>query len=328
LTEKPLVLVLGAGPDDEPPGIREASRWVDLAFAASGPDLAMDLEHVQGIFIWRAKFWRSHGDRLAQILPQMASLRWVQAGSDGVDGLLLPELVAGAAQVTNARGVFDDSIAEWAIGAMLAFASRILVQRDAQLRGEWVYGQTERLAGRRLLVVGPGPIGRAIARRATALGMSVSAVGRSARRDDLFGDIGDPDGFHDSLAGADWVVDALPLTDETRHMFDRAAFAAMPSTARFMNVGRGGTVDEPVMVEALETGEIAGAALDVFEEEPLPASSPLWAMANVLISPHMCGDFEGWEREVVGVFVENARRFALGEPLVNLVDKKAGFGVD
>jgi phosphoglycerate dehydrogenase-like enzyme len=138
----------------------------------------------------------------------------------------------------------------------------------------------------------------------------------------------DSSDFARALADADFVLDALPLTATTRDLFDAGRFAAMKPTARFLNVGRGGTVDEVALAEALMQGRIAGAALDVFRVEPLPSESPLWGMPNVLISPHMCGDFDGWEEQVVAIFVDNAGRFARGEPLRNPVDKRAGHGVD
>jgi phosphoglycerate dehydrogenase-like enzyme len=197
-----------------------------------------------------------------------------------------------------------------------------------QRTGAWVDGrQRERLAGQHLVVVGPGPIGRATASRARALGLSVEAVGRTARYDPDLGQVAGPDGFHAALGRADHVLDALPLTDTTRGMFDAAAFAAMRATARFYNVGRGGTVDEGALIDALRTGSIAGAALDVFVEEPLPGDSPLWGMRNAIVSPHVCGDIDGWEELVVAVFVDNVRRFAAGEPLRNEVDTAEGFGV-
>ena len=193
---------------------------------------------------------------------------------------------------------------------MLAFTSRILHQRDAQAAHEWAHRTTERLAGSRLLVVGPGPIGRAVAMRAKALGVQVGAAGRTARADDVFGTIvssSDLATFDWALGKADHVVDAMPLTAATRGLFDADRFAAMRSSARFYNVGRGATVDEAALADALETGAIAGAALDVFEVEPLPPESPLWSMPQVLISPHMCGDFQGWQAEVIALFVDNAR---------------------
>ncbi len=289
--------------------------------AHDAPSLEAGIGAAEGLFAWGGI-----RDRLRAVWDRADRLRWIQTASDGVDGLLFPELVESDMVVTNARGVFDDAIAEWTVGAMLAFATRILDQRDAQARRTWLEGRTQRLAGRRLLVVGPGPIGRAVARRASSLGMELSAVGRTARDDDLFGRVRGRDELHAALADADFVVDTMPITMATRHTFDAAAFAAMRPDARFLNVGRGATVDESALVDTLRSGGIAGAALDVFEEEPLPASSPLWGMANVLISPHMCGDFEGWESVVTELFVDNLERFVRGDPLRNRVDALLGFG--
>src|SRR5262249_19840796 len=153
--------------------------------------------------------------------------------------------------ITNARGVFDESIAEWTIGAMLAMITGLDRSIVAQTEHRWDDDRgTQRLAGLRLLVLGPGPIGRATARRARDLGMAVAAVGRPPRPDDLFERIGGPEELHEMLADADVVFDALPLTRGTRHYVDAAAFAAMKPTARFLNVGRGGTVDETALIDA------------------------------------------------------------------------------
>jgi phosphoglycerate dehydrogenase-like enzyme len=157
--------------------------------------------------------------------------------------------------------------------------------------------------------------------------MTVEAVGRAERTDEVIGRVHGPEALHEALGRADHVLDALPYARGTHALFDAGAFAAMKPSARFYNVGRGGTVDEPALVEALRTGTIAGAALDVFAEEPLPPDSPLWSMRNVIVSPHISGDIPDWEELVVQVFVDNARRFARGEPLRNLVDTHAGFGV-
>ncbi len=325
MSPRPVAVVLGTGADDPPPGIEAAGRQVELRYAPDGDALSEAIVGADALF-----FWRAEGAWLRDAWPGADRLRWVQSASDGVDALMFPELMASDVEVTNARGVFEDAIAEWVIGAMLAFATRILDQRDRQLRGEWESAERERLAGSRLLVVGPGPIGRATAVRARALGMHVEAAGRAARTDELFGEIVatvDTGAFHAALGRADHVLDALPLTPETRRLFDADRFAAMRPSARFYNVGRGATVDEASLIAALERGTIAGAGLDVFEVEPLAAQSPLWAMPQVLISPHMCGDVDGWEADVVKVFVENAERFARGEPLRNRVDTASGFGI-
>ena len=323
---RPVVVIAGTREEGPPPGVDGASEYVELRHAEDLPALIDMISEAEGILLWGAE-----REWLQEAWPRAGRLRWIHSPSDGVEWFLFPELIESDVAVTNARGVFDDSIAEWVIGAMLAFAARILVQRDAQNRGEWIAGTTERLAGTRLLVVGPGPIGRAVARRARALGMEVGGAGRTARADDILGTIvatDDSAALNAALGTADVVLDAMPLTPATRGFFDAVRFRAMKPSARFINVGRGATVDQVALIEALQAGTIAGAALDVFEIEPLPADSPLWAMPHVLVSPHMSGDFEGWETATVAVFVDNAARFARGEPLRNLVDKSAGHGSD
>ena len=325
MSDRPLVVVLGAGPEDPPPGIEAADADVELRYARDGAALPGALGGADAAF-----FWRAEGEWLRDAWPSADRLRWVQSASDGVDALMFPELVASEVEVTNARGVFEDAIAEWVIGAMLAFAVRILDQRDRQAKGVWDGTTRERLAGSRLLVVGPGPIGRATAVRARALGMEVEAAGRAARRDELFGAVvatDDVAAFRAALGRADHVLDAPPLPPAPRALSGAGACAARRPTARNNPGGRGATVDEPALIDAIERGGIAGAGLDVFVEEPLPADSPLWAMPQILLSPHMCGDVEGWETEVVDIFVDNAARFARGEPLRNRVDTSAGFGV-
>lgn len=318
------VVVLGAGPHDPPPGIEAASPLAELRWAPAPEDLGAVLPGADALFFWRAeRSWLADAWHLA------GDLRWIQSASDGVDGLLFPALVDSGVLVTNARGVFDESIAEWVIAAIGAFATGLATSVRDGAAGVWDdERRRDRVAGSRLLIVGPGPIGRAAAVRARALGMEVEAIGRRARDDDVFGQVRGPEDFREALARADHVLDALPMAPGTERLFDVAAFAAMRPTARFYNVGRGGTVDEPALVEALRTGRIAGAALDVFAQEPLPADSPLWSMPNVIVSPHICGDFEGWERVVVDLFVENLGRFVRGTPLRNPVDPVAGFGVE
>ena len=320
--ERPVIVVLGASADDAPPGIEAAEAVADLRYAPdreTAPDMLSEAD--------AAFWWGADGTWLPAAWERATRLRWIQSASAGVDALLFPGLIESDVVVTNARGVFDEPIAEWVIGAMLALTTGLHASIVDQQRREWTSGRTtERLEGARLVVVGPGPIGRATGSRALALGMSVALVGREPRRHETFGDVLGVDRLHDALADADHVLDALPLTDATRALFDASAFAAMPPRARFYNVGRGGTVDEHALIEALRDGVIAGAALDVFATEPLPPESPLWSMPNVIVSPHVSGDVAGWEEQVVAIFVENARRFAAGEPLENLVDKGAGHG--
>src|SRR5690606_38206097 len=163
---------------------------------------------------------------------------------------------------------------------------------------------------RQAVVVGVGPIGRAIARLLRGAGLTVRGVGRSARSgDEDFGHVHGSDELLTVLGEADYVIVAAPLTPSTQGMFDAEAFAAMRPTARFVNVGRGEIVVQQALVDALSAGELAGAALDVFEEEPLPEDSPLWSMPNVVVSPHMSGDAHGWLDVLAQLFVDNFKRW-------------------
>ena len=328
MTDRPVVAVFRATEDDPPPGIDAAAGRAELRFAGDVPALRRAIAEAEVLFSIKASWSNPTMGPLEEVWPDAGRLRWIQTASDGADLLLFPALVDSGVTITNARGVFDDAIAEWAIGAMLAMATGLDRSIVAQTERRWDDDRgTRRLAGQRLLVLGPGPIGRATARRARDLGMAVAAVGRAPRPDDLFERIGGPEDLHAMLANADIVFDALPLTPGTRHYVDEAAFGAMKPMARFLNVGRGSTVDETALIDALRDGRLGGAALDVFEHEPLPSDSPLWTLPNVIVSPHICGDFDGWERASVEIFLDNLDRFVRAEPLRNLVDASLGFGV-
>ncbi|WP_052407198.1 D-2-hydroxyacid dehydrogenase [Allokutzneria albata] len=253
-------------------------------------------------------------------------LRWVHIASAGVDPVLFPGLRDSDVVLTNSRGVFDRPIAEYVLGVLLAFAKDFARSAELQSRKRWLHRETERLTGKRALVVGTGPIGRAIAGLLRAVGLEVTGVGRRARADDPdFGTVHAADRLVDHLPDADFVIAVAPLTEHTKGMFDSRAFDAMRPTARFVNVGRGELVVTSDLVDALRDGVIAGAALDVFETEPLPQDSPLWTMENVLVSPHMSGDFVGWRDALVEVFADNFRRWRADRDLRNVVDKQLGY---
>ncbi|EME53286.1 D-2-hydroxyacid dehydrogenase [Amycolatopsis decaplanina] len=253
-------------------------------------------------------------------------LRWLHIASAGVDPVLFPGLQESDVVLTNSRGVFDGAIAEYVLGVVLAFAKDFVRSWALQRQRRWKHRESERISGRRVLVVGTGPIGRSIARMLRAAGMSVAGVGRRPREGDPdFGDVYASSDLARHLPGADYVVAVAPLTEQTKGMFDAEAFAAMKPGARFVNVGRGELVVTSDLIGALRDGPLGGAALDVFDTEPLPSDSPLWTMENVLISPHMSGDFVGWRNTLVEVFADNFRRWRAGEPLRNVVDKQLGY---
>ncbi|MFH9001667.1 D-2-hydroxyacid dehydrogenase [Streptomyces afghaniensis] len=256
--------------------------------------------------------------------------RWVHAASAGVDSFLFPALVDDPGVVlTNARGVYDEPTAEYVLGLILALAKDFPGTWEHQRRREWRPRLSDGITGRTVLVWGTGPIGRAIARLLGAVGMRVCGAGRKARTDDPdFGTVHGSTTLTSALGEADYVVLAAPLTKGTRGMVDASVLAAMKPGARLINVGRGGLVDEEALIDHLAAGRLAGAALDVFGQEPLPARSPLWDMPGVMISPHTAGETTGEREALVEVFLDNLTRHIEGRPLRNVVDKRRGYVVD
>ncbi|MGW0944280.1 D-2-hydroxyacid dehydrogenase [Streptomyces sp. NPDC002623] len=246
--------------------------------------------------------------------------RWVHTASTGVDHLMSPELAASDTVVTNARGIFEEPIAEYVAALVLAMAKDLPRTVELQRRGEWRHRESRRVAGTRAVVVGSGPIGRAITRTLKALGMTTAIVGRVPRTG-----IHGPEDLDRLLARADWVIAAAPLTEQTAGMFDLRRFGVMQPSARFVNIGRGQLVVEDALVQALERRWIAGAALDVLTAEPLAPDSPLWQVPGLLISPHMSGDTVGRRDELGAQFVDLFERWAAGRPLKNVVDKQRGY---
>jgi len=315
----PVVAVVGAG-DRELPGLEAAealARVIRVQDPATG---SPPLGEIDAVFAWS-----SGRRRLVDAVPRAPRLRWIQSSSAGVEDLAAPVLAERGIVLTNAGGVFDVGLAESVLGFLLAFSARIL-ESARQARGSWVSDPVRIIRGTLALVVGAGSIGTETGRLLRSAGLRVRGVARTPRpADEVFESIAGRDALPEELALADHVVNVLPITPATRGMFGPAQFAAMKPSAVFVNIGRGGTVDESALVEALRGGMIAGAALDVFEVEPLPAESPLWRMPNVLVSPHRAGDHEGWESDVVSLFVDNLRRFVTGEPLRNVVDIELGY---
>ena len=233
--------------------------------------------------------------------------RWIHSLWTGVDNVLCPELLASPLPLTNGRGVFRRPLAEWTIGAMLYFAYNMRRMIRQQQAGVWEAFTTEEIQGKTLGIVGYGGIG--------------SMFDKDAVVDQSFA----PAQINELMAASDYVLRAAPLTEETRGMIGAAQIAAMKPTGVLINVGRGAVVDEPALVEALETGKIRGAALDVFAVEPLPKGHPFYRMENVLLSPHTADHVQDFVHLAVECFLENLRRFQANEPLLNLVDKHAGY---
>ncbi|MBW1603139.1 D-2-hydroxyacid dehydrogenase [Streptomyces sp. JJ66] len=313
---QPRVLVL----DDEPlPDLRRLTGRAEVLHTDEA-GLAARLPEADVLLVWNflsdavRAAWPGEGHR-----P-----RWVHTASAGVDRLL-PELADSDAVITNARGVFDQPIAEYVAGLVVAMAKDFAGTWELQRSREWRHRETMRVGGTQAVVVGSGPIGRAIGRTLKALGVMVEVIGRREKPDDEFGRVHAAEALGELLPSADWVVCAAPLTPATDGLFDARAFARMRPGACFVNIGRGAHVVTADLADALRAGRLRAAALDVFEEEPLPPGSELWEVPGLWISPHMSGDTLGWRKDLSEQFCDNFDRWAAGRPLLNVVDKQLGY---
>ncbi|HYP07262.1 MAG TPA: D-2-hydroxyacid dehydrogenase [Bryobacteraceae bacterium] len=303
--------------------LKELPSDVEVTVGISEEELAGPIADADVIFNGMGK-----GDLLKVLLPHAKAVRWIHSMSAGVEHLMFPAIVDSPVPLTNARGVFAESLGEFVIAAALYFAKHFPRMKRSQAEGKWDVFDVDMLSRQSMAIVGYGEIGRAAARRAKALGMKVYAT---RRRPELLKD--DPvvdEGFSPAdrvamIAKADYVVAAAAITPETRGLIGEKEFAAMKPNAVVMNVGRGPVLDEAGMVKALQEKRIRGAALDVFDVEPLPPGHPFWSMENVLLSPHTADHVEGWMDDAMRFFIENFGRFYRGEPLQNIVDKKAGY---
>jgi phosphoglycerate dehydrogenase-like enzyme len=303
-----------------------ASNFHDVAFV-SPPDRAaaeQELEDADVVIGWAVR--RDNFERAQR-------LRWIHLTSAGLGPLLFPELVASPVVITNSRGLHADAMAEHALGVMLAFARKLHLARDAQNQRRWAQDSIwfdapplGQLAGATLGLIGFGAIGRATAVRAKALGMRVIAVRRRPSGDPAPADaVWSVERLAELLTASDFVVVCTPLTAETRGMIGADSLAHLRPHAILVNLGRGALVDEPALIAALQAGRLAGAGLDVFAEEPLPADSVLWELPQVIVTPHVSGFGPRlWER-ALDLFAHNLRAWLDGRPLDNVVDKQAGY---
>ncbi len=286
-----------------------------------------------------------------RVVPEPAlapQLRWIQAHSAGVDHLLdQPVIKAEGVLLTTSSGIHATNMAEYVFMMMLAFGHRLPTMIRHQANADWplehkfsTYVPHE-LRGSTVGIVGYGSIGREVARLAHAFGMEVLATKRDVRQPAepdsfILPDTGDaegiyfnrlypPEALYSMVRDCDFVVLTVPLTESTRGLVNAEVFEAMKSTGYLINVGRGGVVDEAALLHALQEGQIAGAAMDVFEAEPLPPDNPLWKQPNLIISPHIAGNSDDYNRKAAQVFVENLKRYVARKDLLNLVDRTRGY---
>lgn len=317
------VLVLSNPTDPElalleklPPETNLAVGNSPEAFVRSAPDASVILN------------WSGKGGLLRQVFSVCPNVRWVHSRAAGLDSLLFPELVESPVPLTNGSGVFSPPLGEFALGAILFFAKDFRRMIRSQEAGRWDQFDMPEISGQTVGIVGYGDIGRAVATRVRPLGMHVLAVKRHVQApngDPLVDKIYPPDARREMIARSDYIVASAPLTPETRSMIGEPEFAAMKPDAVVINIGRGPVIDEAAMVRALSQGRIKGAALDVFDTEPLPPGHPLYQLPNVLLSPHCADHTPDWLERGMRFFLEQFERFRKGEPLLNVVDKKLGY---
>jgi phosphoglycerate dehydrogenase-like enzyme len=295
----PLLAMLEALPD----GTRIAAGNRVEAFTDSAPTADVILN------------WTGSRELLRQVWQIAPHVRWIHSRSAGLDELLFPELAASPVPLTNARGVFSEILGEFAISAVLFFAKGLRRMVRSQEAGIWDQFDTVEVAGQTMGIIGWGDIGKAAARRAEAMGMHIVGLRRADG----------PERKRDLLTRSDYVVLSTPLTPETRGIIGQAELRAMKPTAVLINVGRGPLVDETALAKALRERRIGGAALDVFDEEPLPAGHPFYALDNVLLSAHSADHTPDWKQRAMQLFLDNFERYRKGEALRNVVDKQRGY---
>lgn len=260
-------------------------------------------------------------DHLADMLPSLPDVQWVQSTWAGVRPLI--ELEHRHYTLTGVKDVFGPQISEYVLGYLLAHELRILRRLEEQRQRNWWPGESGALHGKRLGILGAGSIGRAIAGTARTLGVSVVGLSRSGAEKPEFDSVYPATHLAEFLGKIDYLVSVLPDTPSTDNMLNAETLAMLSSHAVFVNVGRGNVVDDAALVDALGQGKLAGAVLDVFDEEPVPRDSPIWDATNLLMTAHMAAISH--PRLIAPIFLDNYRRFVSGRELIHVVDFERGY---
>src|SRR6266478_1228802 len=317
-------LVLADSGEPQLSMLDELREVANVVIGNSAPSLDKSAEHAQVIFNWSASL-----SLIREVFLMSPRVRWVHSRSAGLERTLFPELIASDVTMTNGSGVFSPSLGEFALAAILYFAKDFRRMIRNQMAGQWEPFDILPISGQTVGIVGYGDIGRAVASRVRTMGMNVLAVKRHAptqNNPDPFAErIYSPDQRLAMLPQCDYLVVAAPLNAETAGLINEAEFAAMKPTAVIINVGRGPVINERAMIDTLAEHKIKGAALDVFDEEPLPAGHPFYKLENVLLSPHCADHTPDWLDNAMRFFLAQFEKFRHGEPLLNVVDKKLGY---
>ena len=323
MNDSPLLVLIAPGDENIPflPELRDMAAVVVGDSAGEFAKAALDAEIILN--------WSGSLALLRDVFLMSRRVRWIHSRSAGLEQVLFPELIEGGIILTNGSGVFSASLGEFALAAILYFAKDFRRMIRNQIAGVWEPFDVTMVVGETLGIVGYGSIGRAVAAHARELGMSVLGlrrrVSQQTKEDSLIDQLYKPEQRLEMLSRCDYVAVTLPLTEQTRGFIAAAEFDAMKTNAVLINIGRGPTVDERALIKALSESRIRGAALDVFDQEPLPQGHPFYSLENVLLSPHCADHTPDWLDNAMRFFLAQLERFNRGEPLLNIVDKRLGY---
>jgi len=318
----PVVILHTDEPDAALAVAREAHPDLRFFGSDSYDGLPAMIDETGAEVVYSVRFAGTPGFPRAALL-EGPSVRWVSVGGSGTDHL--GRWDTARVTVTNAAGVAADMMAEYTIGGLLHFSLDLPGFRRAQASRTWIAGKVQPIEGQTLLILGLGQTGRAIATRAKALGMHTIGVRARPQPVENLDEVHPTTALAELLPRADAVAVCVPLLDSTRGLLGADAIAAIKPGAVLVDVSRGGVVDQRALADALASGQLRGAALDVFETEPLPGDSPFWDMDNVIVTPHCSSVYDGWTLKSVAMFCENLWRYRRGEPLSNVVDPARGY---
>jgi phosphoglycerate dehydrogenase-like enzyme len=312
--------------DPAHPALRELGRieqGVNVTVGKTAADLGDAVKDARVLFNWTGAKAEVH-----KVMQSAPKLEWIHAMYAGLDRSLFPELIESPIPLTNGSGVFSQSLGEFVILGVLYFAKDVPRRIEAKAGRKWDVFDNVEISTQTIGIVGHGDIGRAVSSRAKAMGMRVLALRKNVALragDEHVDRVYGAEELHAMLPECDYVAVTAPLTHETKGMIGKAEFEKMKPSAVIMNVGRGPVIDEAAMIEALRTKRIRGAALDVFDVEPLPPDNPLWSLDNVFMTAHCADHVHGWVESAVVFFVEQFSRWKSGQPLKNVVNKRGGY---
>lgn len=314
ITPMPACLIVTATAEDY---VEELTRLADVPIpfkACSSAEQALTEYTDESVLFGRP-------DMIAEILPNTPTVEWVQSTWAGVTPLIAAERRDYV--LTGVKDVFGTQMSEYVIGYLLAHELRVLERMHEQQQHNWFEGLSGTLKGRRLGIMGTGSIGQHIAKTASYFDMTVTGMSRSGATRPGFDKVMQTNQLHEFLEKLDYLVSILPNTPDTDHLLDAVALKKLPKHACFINIGRSNVVDDEALMDALINNELAGATLDVFDEEPIPQESPLWDTPNLTITAHVAA--VSYPSIIVPIFVDNYRRYTSKQPLKYVVDFDAGY---